>query len=130
METYTPKMTADEMKEEAEFIADCLKEGGKLLVSITHVSPSNMSYRYKVILAYVDEINPNELMFNTLSYWMAAEMKTKVVAEYAGDTLKGHGVGFDRYHDAAYTVGQILAKYGLVNDPLKTVAIRGVYREI
>ena len=130
METYTPKMTAAEMKEEAEFIADCLKDGGKLLVSITHVSPSNMSYRYKVILAYVDDINPGELMFNTLSYWMAAEMKTKVIAEYAGDTLRGRGVGFDRYHDAAYTVGSILKRYGLVTEPLKTIAVRGVYREI
>lgn len=130
METYTPKMTAAEMKEEAEFIANCLKEGGKLLVNITHVSPSNMSYRYKVILAYVDDINPGELMFKTLTYWMAAEMKTKAVAEYAGDTLKGSGCGFDRYHDAAYTVGQLLAKYGLVERPLHTIAIREVYREI
>ena len=130
METYTPKMTAAEMKEEAEFIANSLKDGGKLLVSIAHVSPSNMSYRYKVVLAYVDDINPGELMFNTLSYWMAAELKSKVVAEYAGDTLKGNGVGFDRYHDAAYTVGRLLERHGLITEPLKTVAVRGVYREI
>ncbi len=130
MESYTPKMTAAEMLERAEFVAETLKDGGRLLVSITHTSSSNMSYRYKVILAYVDEIVANELMFESLTYWMAAEMKIKAVSEWAGDTLRGHGVGFDRYHDAAYTVGKLLERYGLVTEPLKTVAIREVYRAI
>lgn len=128
METYKPKMTAEEKKEKAVFVANKLNDGGKLLISITHASKSNMSYRYKAVLAYVDEVNG--LMFETLSYWMASELNEKAVIEWAGDTLKGHGCGFDRYQDAAYTVGKLLERHGLIVRPLETIANRNTYRII
>jgi hypothetical protein len=128
METYTPKMSPNEMLERAEFVANAIRNGGKLLVSITHTSVSNMSYRYKVVLAYTDS-KTNEVEFSNLTYWIAAEMKTKAVRAYAGDELRGSGCGFDRYHDAAYTVGFILKKYGLIETALD-LATRNIYREI
>lgn len=130
LETYKPQLSNEDKKDRAKFIAAKLKDGGKLLISVTYVSKSNMNYRYKVVLAYVDDINPNELMFETLTYWMAAELGVKAVSEYAGDTLKGSGCGFNRYHEAAYTVGILLQRHGLITEPLKTIANRNIYREI
>lgn len=135
METRKANMTDAEKRQMAELVADSLANGGKLLISITHASASNMSYRYKVVLAYMaDQNTPGaqtlKIEFLTLNYWMAAELGEKLVCEWAGDTLRGHGCGFDRYHDAAYTVGKLLERHGLITEPLKTIANRNIYREI
>lgn len=123
METYKPKLDNAEKRKRAEKVAAALKNGGKLLIQITHVSDSNMSYRYKVNLA---EWDGKEIQLTNLTYWLGAEYNESVVHKWAGDELKGRGLGTDRYFQAAYDLGHVLKLYGLVND-VYDVATRKVY---
>ena len=126
METYKPQLTEIEKLERAEKVAAALKNGGKLLIQITHVSASNMSYRYKVNLA---EWNGKEIEITNLTYWLAAEWNERAVQAWAGDELKGAGVGTDRYFLAAYNLGATLKARGLIDD-VYDIANRRVYQEI
>ena len=126
METYKPKLTEIEKLDRAEKVAAALKNGGKLIIQITHTSPSNMSYRYKVNLFEFDGI---EIQLTNLAYWLGAEWDQKVVSAYQGDELKGNGIGTDRYFLAAYEIGLTLKSRGLVNDPYE-IATRKVYETI
>jgi hypothetical protein len=126
METYKPKLTELEKLDRAEKVAAALKNGGKLLIQITHVSKSNMAYRYKVNLA---EWDGKEIQLTNLAYWLGAEWGEKVVSAYYGDELKGNGIGTDRYFLAAYNLAYVLKQYGLISD-LYEIATRGKYESI
>ena len=126
MGTYKPQLTESEKLERAEKVAAALKNGGKLLIQITHTSASNMSYRYKVNLA---EWNGKEIEITNLTYWLAAEWNERAVCAWAGDELKGAGVGTDRYFLAAYNLGLTLMNRGLVDNPYQ-VSSRLIYKEI
>jgi hypothetical protein len=126
METYKPKLDDQEKLDRAEKVAAALKNGGKLLIQITHTSPSNMSYRYKVNLA---EWDGKEIQTTNLTYWLAAEWNERAVQAWAGDELKGRGIGTDRYFLAAYNLGHTLKKYELISDPYE-IATRRIYQEI
>jgi hypothetical protein len=123
--TIKADLTPELKKQYAQEVAQKLADGGKLLISITHTSASNMSYRYKVDLAFN---NDGKTEIEHLTYWLAACWKENI---YAGafNELKGAGIGTDRYFLAAYNIGQTLKKFGLINDPYE-VATRRVYQEI
>jgi hypothetical protein len=125
MATIKADLTPELQEQYAQALAQKLEDGGKLLISITHTSKSNMSYRYKVDLAY----NANgKTEIEHLSYWLAACWKETI---YAGafNELKATGVGTDRYFLAAYNIGLILKEYGLIEDPYE-IANRRTYQEI
>jgi hypothetical protein len=126
METYKPELDDQQKLDRAEKVAAALKNGGKLLIQITHVSQSNMSYRYKVNLA---EWDGKEIQLTNLTYWLAAEWNERAVKAWAGDELKGQGIGTNRYFLAAYNLGLTLKNYGLIDD-VYSVADRRVYQEI
>ena len=125
MATIKADLTPELQKKYAEEVAQKIADGGKLLISITHTSKSNMSYRYKVDLAY----NANgKTEIEHLTYWLAACWKESI---YAGafNELKGNGVGTDRYFLAAYEIGLTLKEFGLIEDPYE-IAYRRTYQEI
>lgn len=99
-------------------VANYLAAGGKLQVIITGTSASNLSYRYKVNLWFVNELGKIDNW--QLNYWLAAELGQNLTNR---DELRGNGVGFDRAHDAAYTIGRILHRYGpeLIGTALENV---------
>jgi hypothetical protein len=125
MATIKADLTPELKEQYAQSVAQKLEDGGKLLISITHTSASNMSYRYKVDLAY----NANgKTEIEHLTYWLAACWKESI---YAGafNELKGNGVGTDRYFLAAYNIGLTLKGFGLIDDPYE-IANRRTYQEI
>ena len=125
MATIKADLTPELQEQYAQSVAQKLEDGGKLLISITHTSASNMSYRYKVDLAY----NANgKTEIEHLTYWLAACWKESI---YAGafNELKGNGVGTDRYFLAAYNIGLTLKEFGLIDDPYE-IANRRTYQEI
>jgi hypothetical protein len=126
METYKPKLTELEKLKYAEKVAAAVKNGGKLIIQITHTSKTNMSYRYKVNLFEFDGL---EIRLTNLAYWLGAEWDQKVVAAYQGDELKGNGIGTDRYFLAAYEIGLTLKARGVISDPYE-IATRKVYETI
>jgi hypothetical protein len=123
METYKPELNEIQKRDYAEKVHAALMNGGKLLIQITHTSSSNLSYRYKVNLA---AWNGKEIELTNLTYWLGAEWGESVVQQWAGDELKGRGIGTDRYFLAAYQLGHVLKKYGLVDDVYE-IASRKVY---
>lgn len=125
MATIKADLTPELQKKYAEEVAQKIADGGKLLISITHTSKSNMSYRYKVDLAY----NANgKTEIEHLTYWLAACWKESI---YAGsfNELKGNGLGTNRYFLAAYNIGLTLKEFGLIDDPYE-IANRRTYQEI
>jgi hypothetical protein len=123
METYKPQLDEIQKRDYAEKVHAALMNGGKLLIQITHTSSSNLSYRYKVNLA---AWNGKEIELTNLTYWLGAEYGQRVVQQWAGDELKGRGLGTDRYFLAAYELGHVLKKYGLISDVYE-IASRKVY---
>ena len=117
---------APELKQKyAEEVAQKIAEGGKLLISITHTSQSNLSYRYKVSIAF----NKNgKTEIESLNYWLAACWNERLHSG-AFDELKGSGIGTDRYFLAAYNIGLTLKEFGLIADPYE-IANRRTYQEI
>jgi hypothetical protein len=95
-----------------EIVKKQLDNGGKLLVSITHTSRSNLSYRYKVKLAYWDT-ESQQVQFYNLGYWLASQIGANLTNQ---SELKGNGVGFCRYFEAALDVAFALKKLGLAGD--------------
>ena len=106
-------------------LAQKLEDGGKLLISITHCSKSNMSYRYKVSVAYSAN---GQTKIEDLNYWLAA-CWGETLYQGAFNELKGHGLGIDRYFWAAYNIGLTLKEYDLIEDPYE-IANRRTYQEI
>lgn len=92
----------------AENTKEKLDNGGRLLISITHTSRSNLSYRFKVWLAYSDEYGQTQT--RNLGYWLASITKQTLTNK---DELKAGGLGFDRYLDVALGIGHIFESYGL-----------------
>lgn len=115
-----------ELKEQyAREVAQKLADGGKLLISITHTSQSNLSYRYKVDLAFSKD---GQTEIESLNYWLAACWNEKLYAGFFNE-LMGDEFGTNRYYLAAYNIGQTLKKYGLIDDPYE-IANRRKYQEI
>ncbi len=115
-----------ELKEKYAYaLAQKLEDGGKLLISITHCSKSNMSYRYKVSVAYSAN---GQTKIENLNYWLAA-CWGETLYQGAFNELKGHGLGIDRYFWAAYNIGLTLKEYDLIEDPYE-IANRRTYQEI
>lgn len=102
-------LTAEEQKFTAVLLRNHLLNGALLIPTITGTSKSNLSYRYNVSLAYnAGEGKGIDLMY--LNYWLASELGVNLTDN---DELKGNGLGFDRYHEAVYTIAAILGKkYG------------------
>jgi hypothetical protein len=126
MTTNKPQLDDLEKLDRAEKVAAALKNGGKLLIQITHVSKSNMSYRYNVKLA---EWTGNEVQITSLNPWIAAEWNEKLTLSNGAYELKGNGIGTNRYFLAAYEIGLTLKARGLVDDPYE-IATRRIYEEI
>lgn len=95
-----------------EIVKKQLDNGGKLLVSITHTSRSNLSYRYKVSLAWWDSESEQVKLYN-LGYWLASQIGATLTEQ---NQLKGNGLGFCRYFEAARNVAFALKKLGLAGD--------------
>lgn len=125
MTTYKPQLDDIAKLDRAEKVAAALKNGGKLLIQITHVSKSNMAYRYKVNLA---EWTGTEVQISSLNYWLAAEWNEKLALSNGAYELKGNGIGTNRYFLAAYEIGLTLKARGLVDDPYE-IATRRIYEE-
>jgi hypothetical protein len=126
MATIKAELTPELNKRTGELVASKLKKGGKLLISITHVSQSGMSYRYKVSLAY--QGFDGKLQIDSLNYWLASCWNEKLHRGFF-DELKGNGLGTDRYFLAAYNIGLTLKEFGLIDDPYE-IANRRTYQEI
>jgi hypothetical protein len=75
------------------------------------------------------EWDGKEIQLTNLTYWLGAEWNERVVQAWAGDELKGHGIGTDRYFLAAYELALTLKKHGLVSDPYE-IASRRIYELI
>ena len=95
------RTTREELKwqrETAEYYAQCLDKGGKILISITHTSQSNLSYRYKVWLIYAGGLHNSGkrhyLSDLSVTYWLASVQGKNLTDR---DEIKGQGVGFNRY---------------------------------
>lgn len=125
METFKPNESPEWVKTKAESYLQAIREGGKLLISVTHTSASNMSYRYSVRLAYWDG---ESVQVENLAYWLACLWDERVVEAWPGYELKGSGCGTDRYFLAAYDIGQSLKALGLISDPYE-IGTRKVYQE-
>ena len=122
----TKASLSPELKEKYAYaLAQKLEDGGKLLISITHCSKSNMSYRYKVSVAYSAN---GQTKIEDLNYWLAA-CWGETLYQGAFNELKGHGLGIDRYFWAAYNIGLTLKEYDLIEDPYE-IANRRTYQEI
>lgn len=105
--TYTPEHNPAENRRMAEIIGRHLENGAILLVAITGTSKTNMSYRLKVSLAYESEAGGLDVIY--LNYWLAQALKKNLTAE---NEIRFSGCGFDRVHDVAYTIAEILRGYG------------------
>jgi hypothetical protein len=127
MTTYKAKETPDARREAWTQIYERLRNGGKLLIQVTHTSASNLSYRYTVRLAYKNA--QGEIDFDNLAYWIGAHTGESIVSKPCGDELKGDAFGTDRFFLAALQVGHILKDYGLIDDVYQ-IASRNVYKEI
>jgi len=93
----TTKASIEWQKETAEYLADCLDKGGTILISITHTSQSNLSYRYKVWLMYAAKNPYSETPWIydlNVTYWLASVQGKNLTDN---DEIKGSGVGFNRY---------------------------------
>jgi hypothetical protein len=125
MATIKAELSPELQKQYAQALAQKLEDGGKLLISITHISKSGMSYRYKVDLAY----NANgKVEIEDVSYWLAACWGEKV-EQFMFNELKSTELGTNRYFLAAYNIGLTLKKFGLIDDPYE-IANRRTYQEI
>jgi hypothetical protein len=103
----TTNNTPAENRALAEIVGERLQNGAVLLVAITGTSKTNMSYRLKVSLAYDTETRGIDVMY--LTYWLASVLGKNLTD---ADELRLNGCGYDRVHDIAYTVAEILKGYG------------------
>lgn len=103
-------LTEQEKADIAQRVAKGLGAGGKLVVAIHRTSQSNLSYSYSIRLVYPTDQGLSDLWLN---HWFAAEYGESLTKR---DWLKGQGVGTDRYFLAAYELGGLLVKRGLIED--------------
>jgi hypothetical protein len=101
----------------AKDIKTKLDNGGGLLVSITHTSRSNLSYRYKVWLAHNTD---KGVELDNLGYWLASAYGLTLTDNH---DIKGNGLGFCRYFQAVRYVAGALQDLGLA-DPRYEYDIR------
>ena len=125
LESFRPKESPEWVAERAAGYLEKIRNGGRLLVSITHTSASNMSYRYSVRLAYWDG---EAVQVENLAYWLGCLWNERVVEAWSGMELRANGLGTDRYFLAAYDIGQSLKSLGLISDPYE-IGTRRVYQE-
>ena len=105
--TFKPVLTQEQKRELANTIGNYLaRNGGRLLVAITGTSKTNMTYRLKVKLAYNGENGVNVM---NVTYWLASELEKNMTDN---DEIRFNGLGYDRVHDVAYTIAEILRGYG------------------
>ena len=122
------RTTKEELKwqqETAEYYAQCLDKGGKILISITHTSQSNLSYRYKVWLMYAgkDIYSERPWLFNmNVTYWLASVQGKNLTDR---DEMKGSGLGLNRYQFIFNEFCKALENSGIDLDRYKTD--RGTY---
>lgn len=108
-ETYTPKLTEAEKAESAERFAKAIfEQGGRIVINIK--AGSGMGYAIKPEIYYLSEYTERVESLN-LTYWMGACLGKKAVREWFGDSLRFSGIGYDRAHEATYTIGHLLEKY-------------------
>jgi hypothetical protein len=103
-------LTPEEQLATAEQVAEGIKSGGRLVISINSTSKSNMSYKYAIRLVYAKD---GQIQDRWLNYWFAS-CYGESLTDY--DELRGNGVGTDRYFQASYEVGTLLKKFGLIED--------------
>lgn len=92
----------------AEVLKRKLDNGGRLLIAITHTSRSNLSYRFKVWVAWEEE---GRVQTDNLGYWLASLTGQTLTNNHE---LKAGGLGFDRYLDVCLAIGHIFETFGLV----------------
>lgn len=126
MESYKPKESPEWIQTEAACLVDLIRGGAKLHIQIVSTTASNLGYKYRVRLVYWDG---QEVKDQNLSYFLGALWGERVYPKWEGDTLRGQGIGTDRYFLAAYDIGQSLKSLGLIEDPYE-IASRKVYREV
>ena len=126
MTTYKAKLAPADLKRQGEQIAERLAAGGKLLTQVTHTSASNLSYRYTVRLAYIQN---GRVEIQNLAYFIGAATGQSIVSKYYGDELRGNGLGTDRHFLASLELGHILKNLGLISSEYE-IATRAVYSEI
>ena len=118
----TTKEDIQWQRETAQYYAQCLDRGGTLLITITHTSQSNLSYRYKVWLIYSGKETPWIYDLN-VTYWLASVQGKNLTDR---DEIKGSGVGFNRYQFIFNDFCKALEDCGIDLDRYKTE--RGTYR--
>lgn len=126
MESYKPKESPEWVLTQANNILTELRNGGKLHITIVSTTRDNMGYKYRVRLVYWDGERVQDM---NLSYFLGVLWGERVYPKWEGDTLRGQGIGTDRYFLAAYDIGQSLKSLGLLEDPYE-IASRQVYREV
>lgn len=92
----------------AEVLKRKLDNGGRLLIAITHTSRSNLSYRFKVWVAWDEE---GTVLTDNLGYWLASLTGQTLTNNHE---LKAGGLGFDRYFDVCLAIGHIFETFDLV----------------
>jgi hypothetical protein len=92
----------------AEVLKRKLDNGGRLLIAITHTSRSNLSYRFKVWVAWDEE---GVVRTENLGYWLASLTGQTLTDRHE---LKAGGLGFDRYLDVCLAIGHIFENCRLV----------------
>ena len=94
----------------AEIFATQLENGGNILVNITHTSRSNLTYRYKVAIAYQRE---GKTEVNWCTYFMSSVLGKSVTEN---GEIRGNGLGFDRAYEAATDLVFCLKELGIDTD--------------
>lgn len=101
-------LSTDSKLYHAEVLKRKLDNGGRLLIAITHTSRSNLSYRFKVWVAWNEE---GVVRTDNLGYWLASITGQTLTNNHE---LKAGGLGFDRYFDVCLAIGHIFETFGLV----------------
>jgi hypothetical protein len=108
-ETYKPSLTAEQRTYWAEsFTRLIFERGGKIVVNIR--AGQGMAYQVKPEL-YFYNAETKRVESSNLSFWVAACLEKSVRKEWYGDWIRFSGIGYDRAHDMAYTIGTLLEKY-------------------
>lgn len=108
MNKYKAELTDEFKTYWAERFAEAIfDEGGKIAVDVK--AGSGMGYSVNVKIYYYDE-NRQRVDSVNATYWLAAVMG-KTVFDDGKQWLRFSGIGYDRYHDTAYTLATYLERY-------------------
>lgn len=102
------RMSEDSKIFHAKELKEKLDNGGRLLISITHTSRSNLSYRFKVWVTWNNSLG--QVQTDNLGFWLATITGQTLTDSHE---LKAGGLGFDRYLDVVLAIGHIFENYGL-----------------